>query len=156
MLLNWATEKGVLGLSNLDLHAQFSDDVLATDKDFKYDGVAARVDIPHRQAFLAIPLSLVLSYKTFLEEEPELFEYVLHTAPEIFDENMQTDAEFLLLCFYLMLEWTKGKASKLYPYLASLPREQKFFCDWDRQVLEATQDEQLQKLSREYKRNIDF
>jgi hypothetical protein len=72
---------------------------------------------------LAVPFDFILSYKTFKKQEPELFEFVISEAPECFDKDQCADAELLLLCFYLMLEHTKGKASKWYPYLASLPRE---------------------------------
>ncbi len=108
-------------MSNVNLFAKFCDEVLPTDKDFKYDGVEARVDIPHRKAFLAVPFDLILSYKTFEKEEPELFDYVVQEAPDIFDSSKCHDSELLLLCFFIMHEWTKGKASKWYPYLASLP-----------------------------------
>ena len=156
MLRKWSTEKGALGLQNVDLLAEFADDFCPSDKDFRYEGIGAKRDIPHRQAFLAIPFEMIISPDTLKQEEPELYEYVTEQAPDLFDLEEQDDAEQLLMTFFLMNEWTKGKESKWYPYLINLPKDQKFFCDWDEQVLEATQDKRIQQLAQEYKIDVDL
>ena len=56
----------------------------------------------------------------------------------------------------MMHEWTKGKASKWYAYINSLPEDQEFFSDWDPKYLEACQDEQLTKLCQEYALDVDI
>lgn len=93
MLLKWSTKKGALGLQNVDLLAEFTDDFCPSDKDFSYTGIGARRDIPHRQAFLAVPFELIISADTFKKEEPELYEYVSDLAPDLFDLEEQDDAE---------------------------------------------------------------
>ena len=61
-----------------------------------------------------------------------------------------------MITFFMMHEWTKGKASKWYAYINSLPEDQEFFSDWDPKYLEACQDEQLTKLCQEYALDVDI
>ena len=124
LLYRWSMRKGVLGLENVELRAEFRDDVCETDKDFEYEGIRALSDIPHRKAFLAVPFELIISPNKFKEEEPELYEYLIQQAPDLFDTKECDDAEQLLMTFYLMHEWTKGKESKWYPYLNNFPENQ--------------------------------
>ena len=111
----------MIGLENIVFPSSFSEEMFAADKRFTYTGVAARRDIGHREAILAIPFECLISPRTFREEEPELFEYVTQECPDLFDEKVCQDSEQLLITFFLMHEWTKGKASKWYAYINSLP-----------------------------------
>lgn len=117
MLKGWAEQSGVLGLENIVFPTNFSDDLSEVDKKFKIQGVAARRDIKHRESILAIPFDCLISPKTFQEEEPELYDHCLQQCPDLFDSKDCQDFEQLLIAFFLMLESTKGKASKWYPYL---------------------------------------
>ena len=121
----------MLGLEKIELFQDFSDQFAPVDKRFTIKGVAASRDIKHREAILAVPFSLLISPRTFQEEEAELFEFVQREAPDLFDDKEQLDQEQLLITFFLMHEWTKGKQSKWYAAIGGLPKNQKFFCDWD-------------------------
>ena len=63
-----------------------------------------------------------MSSKTFEEEEPELFNFIIRECPDLFAEDGGClDYEQLRIAFFLMNEETKGQASKWYPYIVSLP-----------------------------------
>ena len=87
LLLGWASEMGALGLDNVDFPRYFSENFTESDKNFKVEGVSARRDIRHRESILAVPFDMILSPKTFEREEPELNEYILQEAPDLFDEK---------------------------------------------------------------------
>ena len=134
---------GVIGLENIVFPHEFKDEFCAADQKYSYTGVAARRDIHHREAILAVPFDIIISRKTFEKEEPELYQFCIENCPDLFVENEQQDYEQLLITFFLMTEIVKGKASKWYPYLSCLPEGQTFFCDWDKKIIEACQDKQL-------------
>ena len=77
----------MIGLENIVFPVQFSEELFEADKKFTYTGVAARRDIPHRGAVLAVPFECLISPRTFKEEEPELYEYVIRECPDLFDEK---------------------------------------------------------------------
>ena len=140
ILKGWSQEQGVLGLDQINFPVGFTDDFSPADKKFTFTGVQARRDFKHRESIIAVPFDCLISPKTFEKEEPELYEYVIRECPELFDEKEQNDYEQLMITFFLMHEHSKGKASKWYPYIISMPQEQEFFCDWDEKYIDACQD----------------
>ena len=109
ILRGWAQEKGVKGLNNIVFPSDFSEDFYEADKKFKVNGVAARRDIGHREAILGVPFDLIMSSKTFEEEEPELFHFIIRECPDLFAEDGGClDYEQLRIAFFLMNEETKG------------------------------------------------
>jgi len=121
LLKGWAKETGVLGLENVEFPVGFTDEYSEADKNFEFTGVKARRDIGHRKSIIAVPFNMLISIRTFEEEEPELYAYLIKECPDLFNEKDQIDYEQLLMAFFLMHEYTKGKASKWYPFIASLP-----------------------------------
>lgn len=67
ILRGWSKENGVLGLENIQLPAKFTDDFSPVDRNFAINGVAAKRDIHHREAILAVPFDLLVSPQTFKE-----------------------------------------------------------------------------------------
>ena len=65
ILKGWAKEQGCVGLENIRVPAEFSDDFCAADKNFSYTGVEAAVDIHHRKPVMGAPFSTLISPKTF-------------------------------------------------------------------------------------------
>ena len=55
----------------------------------------------------------------------------------------------------MLLEWQKGEDSFWKQYLDSLPNTT-FFCHWDKQSIEATQDESLINATVEYREDIEY
>ena len=47
----------------------------------------------------------------------------MEECPDLFDIDECEDSEQLLITFFLMHEYTKGKASKHYPYINSMPKD---------------------------------
>ena len=151
----WAKEQGCVGLENVTFPTHFSDDFSPADKNFSYTGVSAAIDIEHRKPIVGAPFSALISPRTFQNEEPELYEYVTTECPDLFTDACD-DYEQLLICFFLMHEATKGKASKWYPVIVSLPQKCEFFADWDEKYLRECQDPCLEEHSIEYKLDCDL
>ena len=55
----------------------------------------------------------------------------------------------------MLLEWQKGEDSFWKQYLDSLPVAP-FFCHWDKQAIEATQDEALISSAVEYREDVEY
>ena len=143
ILKGWAEQKGVIGMDQIVFPHAFSDNFSEADKKFQVNGVMAGRDFSHRESILAIPFDCLISPKTFQEEEPELYEQVIEDCPDLFDDVDCLDSETLLITFFIMVETAKGKTSKWYPYLQSLPQEHIFFCDWPNSIILQCQDPQL-------------
>ena len=115
-------------------------------------GVGSKVDIEHRKTILACPFESLIYPSTFETEEPELYAQVMKECPQMLtDPDLMLDREQILLALFLIIEHNKGRASKWYPYLISLPQEQQFFCDWDPKYLKAMQDPKLSQITAEYR-----
>lgn len=93
IMKGWAVEKGALGLENVVFPTSYHDEFSPADKEFAVTGVAAHRDIGHRESIIAIPFDCLISPKTFKDEEPELYAYVVEECPDLFDEAEQPDAE---------------------------------------------------------------
>ena len=121
MLRGWAKAGGAIGFDNIDFPASFCDNFSQNDAKYPILGVAAKKDIEHRMGMLAIPFDSLISVKTFQDEYPEIYEFAVNECPDLFSEDEQLDYEQLLITLYLMLEHTKGKTSRWFPYIATMP-----------------------------------
>jgi hypothetical protein len=71
-----------------------------------------------------------------------------------FLEDGNIDKEQLILCIFLIYEWSKGKDSEWFLFIDSLPEVQ-FFCEWDESIINATQNETLVMCATSYKFCLD-
>ena len=164
MFRSWLKGYGVIGLDRAAYPHRFS---AAVDEqghrvlNSGYLGTVATRDIKHREVILAVPLSLCITVDQVkygfkrpncaksegilkLTELGKLIE----TCPTLFSQSEQEDAENLVLTLFLMVETSKGKASRWYPYLQILnpideltdepirEQAQTFFCDWDPAIID--------------------
>ena len=55
-----------------------------------------------------------------------------------------------------MLEHTKGKTSRWFPYIATMPQDQEFFCEWDEDYINECQDTVLKQVTDEYRIDVNM
>lgn len=93
---------------------------------------------------------------------------LIESDPSLFSKDEQEDADNLILTLFLMVEASKGKASRWYPFLSILNpvdeatnepiigQEQTFFCDWDPALLDECQDTVLVNAASTFKIDVDL
>jgi hypothetical protein len=116
--------------------------------------VGARVNAPikHREAFLCVPYSAIISVDKCKRDAS--LEAFYNENPELFSPNSCRDWEQLVLTTFLMYQRQLGPDSYWAPYIDLMP-DVTFFCDNDIQVLEATADPYLVSEALSYKNDLD-
>ena len=104
-------------------------------------GARASADIQHREAFLFIPMRMLLSLDFIYRHK--VLGPIVKENPKMFDNRAHEDWEQLTLTLAMMYEYQLGKDSFWFPYLNLLPDDIEFFCNWPHEDLIATDDEYL-------------
>ena len=71
----------------------------------------------------------------------------------MFSEEEKGDWEQLTLVVFIIYEYQKGVDSFWKPYLDLMP-DVKFFCHWQQDLIDATQDHNLMKYTHEYRTEL--
>ena len=114
-------------------------------------GVKATAPIEHRESFMSIPYKMLLTVDG-AQRHPILGQVFLEN-PSMFSEEEKGDWEQLTLVVFIIYEYQKGADSFWKPYLDLMPDVQ-FFCHWQQDLIDATQDHNLMKYTHEYRAEL--
>lgn len=139
----WCKDNGVL-IPKLEYPSFFDGGLL---------GVKAVKDIEHREAFLYIPMKMLLSLD--YAKNHKVIGEVFRMNPHLFHPDKHEDWEQLSLAMAMFYEYQLGEESFWYPYLNLLPLDIEFFCNWAWEDIQATDDVFLMQESLAYCRDIE-
>lgn len=94
-------------------------------------------DIKHREAYLFVPLKIMMTIDKVLNHP--VLSGIVAAHPEAFSEEDNQDYEQLSLCLFLFYEMSLGQKSFWYPYLRLMPIVE-FTCLWDEKEIQDMDD----------------
>ena len=124
----WCKKEGVV-MPKLQYPAYFDNGELL--------GVKCLEQIEHREAYMFVPLKMVMSLQKAWEH-PVLGK-IIDENPEVFMEGKHCDYEQMILALFLFYELTLGRNSYWYPYLRLMP-DVEFTSSWSEEELKETHD----------------